>query len=80
MPVSCSERIEVHCFGNVGVMQGSAAKYCVVPSNVMDEDSISRIVCAIENFSFETSMVYGTHWLVAEVLLALSQKQDLMLE
>eukprot|EP00268_Persea_americana_P065341 TRINITY_DN8707_c0_g1_i1.p1 TRINITY_DN8707_c0_g1~~TRINITY_DN8707_c0_g1_i1.p1 ORF type:complete len:1487 (-),score=391.90 TRINITY_DN8707_c0_g1_i1:448-4908(-) len=80
MPVSTAERMEIDFVGNVGSMQGTVAKFCVVTSNVKDEDNISRIICAIENFSSQTNMVCATHWVVADVLLALAKKQDLMLE
>ena len=80
MPVSTAERMEIDFVGNVGSMQGTVAKFCVVTSNVKDEDNISRIICAIENFSSQTNMVCATHWVVADVLLALAKKQDLLLE
>ncbi|XXG68613.1 hypothetical protein AAC387_Pa06g1661 [Persea americana] len=80
MPVLTAERMEIDFVGNVGSMQGTVAKFCVVTSNVKDEDNISRIICAIENFSSQTNMVCATHWVVADVLLAVAKKQDLMLE
>ncbi|XP_058071715.1 uncharacterized protein LOC131220870 isoform X2 [Magnolia sinica] len=71
---------EVCCIGSNGDSNWSIPKYCVVFSNMKDEDSISRIFCARENCISQSSMVSQTHWVISEFLLALALERGLLLE
>lgn len=52
--------------------------YFVVPSDIKDESSISRIFCATKSCMARCSLVSQTEWILQKILLALKMEEQLL--
>uniref|UniRef100_A0A5B7BWU3 Maternal effect embryo arrest 22 n=1 Tax=Davidia involucrata TaxID=16924 RepID=A0A5B7BWU3_DAVIN len=76
--ISGNEGPKISYRSELGSARDGLPKFCVVFSDTKDNDSISRIFCAIRTCMAQCSMISQTDWVVRKVLPALLKVEDLL--